>query len=46
MHPVRSPQTKAGLKFQQKQQKTYIHTKTEKMLYSMKLGQGRNKERN
>ena len=25
MHPIRSPQSKNGLKFQQKQQKTHIH---------------------
>ena len=29
MHPIRSPWTKAGLKFQQKQQKAHIHTEAE-----------------
>jgi hypothetical protein len=29
MHPIRSPQTKAGLQIQQKQWKTHIHVETE-----------------
>ena len=29
MHPIRSPQTKAGLKYQQKQWKAHIHMEAE-----------------
>lgn len=29
MHPFRSPRTKAGLKYQQKQQKVHIHMEAE-----------------
>jgi hypothetical protein len=30
MNPIRSPQTKAGLKYQQKQWKAHIHIKSER----------------
>ena len=29
MHPIRAPQTKAGLQWQQKQQKAHIHMEAE-----------------
>jgi hypothetical protein len=29
IYPIRSPQTKAGLKYQQKQQKAHIHIEVE-----------------
>ena len=29
MYPIRSPQTKSGLKYQQKQQKAHIHMEAE-----------------
>ena len=40
MHPIKSPQIKAGLKFQQKQWKSHKHMETEQCTYKVpKLNQ-------
>jgi len=37
MHPVRSPETKAGLPKQQRRQKAHIHMEAKQMLLKDKL---------
>jgi hypothetical protein len=46
INPIRSPQTKAGLQYQQKQQKAHRHMEAEKSSIQWKLCQEENKERN
>jgi hypothetical protein len=44
MHPLRSPWTKAGFQYQQKQEKSHIHLKSEQCPTERQLGKGKHKE--